>query len=67
MIALVKLDAVRNCLHRMKAGGGVYICRGAAGHLGQHDYLPADMVIVARPRAVAPLAERQLVGSIPRH
>ena len=47
MIALVRLDRRRHCLHQLESGTGLYICRRRIDHRGQHDFLPMDMVIVA--------------------
>jgi len=53
MIALVKLDGERHCLHRLEVDGGLYVCRRQAGHRGHHDFLPMDMVIVSQREAGA--------------
>jgi hypothetical protein len=55
MIALVRLDSRRHCLHQLDSGTGPYVCRRRIDHRGQHDYLPMDMVIVTEASAaVAP-------------
>jgi hypothetical protein len=46
MIALIKLDAAKTCLHRMDSDSGLYVCRAPAEHSGPHVYLPIDMVII---------------------
>ena len=45
MISLVILREGEHCLAGMASGG--YVCCRRAGHDGEHEFAPIDMVIVA--------------------